>query len=100
MKETITVDEVIDGLNYLLQVDPKAISDLIETRVSCSQNLANHPTVQVVGNESEGYRVGLLGILNGLFGVDAEGWGPIAAQFEKDDLGTVVGFTRSDAVRR
>jgi len=98
---TLTVDTAIEFLNELLRADPQAVSALIETRVPCNQELADHPTVQVRSyGLNGGYQVGLLGILNGLFGVDEEGWGPIAAQYDENDDTTVIGFVRSDAVQR
>ena len=95
------VDDAIDRLNKMLEADPVAISALVETRVPCNQEMADHPTVQVTDEGLQGgYKLGILGVLNGLFGVDQDGWGPIAAQYEQDDLSTVIGFTRSDTVKR
>ena len=53
--------------------------------------------MQVTGyGETGALKVGLLGILNGLFGADEEGWGPIVACFEDHDLTRIVRFVRSD----
>ena len=62
--------EAVRRLNAILECDTDALSRLIETRVPCNGRLADHPTVQV-RDVGDGYRVGLLGILNGLFGDDA-----------------------------
>lgn len=91
----VAVDKTIEFLNQLLELDPVAVSALVERRVPCNEALAVHPTVQVCSEGSE-YRVGLLGVLNGLFGVDQELWGPISAQYNEDDLERVVGFVRTD----
>lgn len=92
-KESVTVDEVIDLLNDALGDDPDAMQALVETRVPCNQKLADHPTIQVgtveplvIFNTKESeeipqYRVGLLGILNGIFGIGESGSGQIAAEF-------------------
>ncbi len=84
---------IIDFLNELVAIDREAIEKLIEFRVPCNQALADHPTVQV---ESVGYgpRVGLLGLLNGLVGANAAGWGYVMAEFEGDaeNLGHLIGF--------
>jgi hypothetical protein len=85
MKESISIDETIDLLNSALNLDRKALSDLIAGRVVCNEVLADHETIQV-GNFNGELRVGLLGILNGLFGIDAVGWGPISAVLRGDGL--------------
>jgi hypothetical protein len=85
IREQISLQEVIGFLNQLVLIDHDAIRLLIETRVMCNQALADHPTVQVQAREEmDGIpgEVGVLGVLNGMFGVDDEGWGPIAACFE------------------
>lgn len=87
IKESVSLTEAIQFLNDLLALDKDAITNLIHSRVSCNEELANHPTVQVgaydmlLGKQTPGeYHVGILGILNGLFGIDDEtGMGPILA---------------------
>jgi hypothetical protein len=81
MKKTLSIEDVVSFLNSLIAIDPKAMSALLETRVLCSFDLAKHPTVQVVSSVNE-YCVGFLGILNGMFGVDERGWGPVEAVFD------------------
>ena len=82
--KTVSFQEVIDVLNGALALDREAVEVLVEQRVPCNEALADHPTIQVQGDDS-GAAVGLLGVLNGLFGTDEEGWGPIAAVFDDDD---------------
>lgn len=67
MKDSISLDEAIDFLNSLISLDKAAVAALIANRVPCNEQLANHPTVRVTAQHG-GYHVGLLGILNGLFG--------------------------------
>lgn len=82
IKESVTIDEAIDLLNSAIKADKRAMHNLIEARVMCNKELANHPTIQISSYHVEGqYVVGLLGILNGLFGIDKRGWGAIAAVF-------------------
>ena len=93
-----TVDEAIAILNTILEADPKAIEALVQHRVGCNTTLADHPTVQVGKNDSPGgevrqYTVGLLGIINGLFGVDQDGWGYIATEYS--DGGHILLFRRT-----
>jgi len=88
IKESVTLDETIAYLNRLLMLDREAIRALIETRVVCNESLADHPSVQVMLAEDGGYLVGLLGILNGLFGTFPDGWGSIVAIFD-DNTGAL-----------
>jgi hypothetical protein len=83
MKESVTIDEVIDILNELGRLDGVALNNLVEHRIVCNSSLAAHPTVQVIWDKAEEvYRVGFLGFVNGLFGVDDDGYGPIVAGYE------------------
>jgi hypothetical protein len=68
-KDSVTVQEVCDLLNEMLKMDYSCTHALINNRVQCNQALADHPTVQVRQYEKNHLpKVGLLGILNGLFG--------------------------------
>lgn len=82
---------IVNFLNQLHTADPRAIHALTETRVLCNEALASHPTCQAA-ETTDGPKVGLLGVLNGLCGVDARGWGVIAGQYGEQDelLGFVV----------
>lgn len=85
--------KTVDFLNSLMAIDKEAIARLLWNRVPCNQALADHPTVQVVSEvttKGKTTTVGLLGILNGLFGVDKDGYGPITAHF--DAAGTLERF--------
>ena len=95
IKPSVTVEDAIDLLNQLVAADPKAALGLVEQRVGCAQELAEHPTIQVWQPEGEEPTVGILGVINGMFGTDEAGWGPIAAVFEDD--GTLSRFQPSPA---
>lgn len=83
LKESVTLDEVLAVLNSALRADPDAMKALVETRIECNEALSNHPTIQAGAYHAPGkFHVGLLGILNGLFGIDEQGWGAIAAHFD------------------
>ncbi|MCP4348122.1 MAG: hypothetical protein GY795_21680, partial [Desulfobacterales bacterium] len=88
IKERVTIEETIDLLNELIETDAPAIAALIANRVPCNQQLADHPTVQC-GAQHGGFHVGMLGILNGLFGAHEgdyrTGWGPITFVFDDSD---------------
>jgi len=77
-----TAIKIVDFLNNLLEYDRAAVEALINTRVDCSDEMANHPTVQVRSHgDGNQHRVGLLGILNGLCGIKKNGYGLIVAEF-------------------
>lgn len=82
---------IVTFLNELLEIDRPAIAALLANRVTCNQALADHPTVQV-GAQHGGYHVGMLGILNGLCGIDDKGYGPINAVFDESPLANLVRF--------
>lgn len=85
----VTPADAVAYLNELVRLDRPAMHALVESRVPCQEALADHPTVQVV-SDGEDAVVGFLGVLNGLFGTDAEGWGAIAAVF--DEQGDLLRF--------
>lgn len=85
-------DQMIRFLNELVELDQEAMHQLVETRVPCNTKLTDHPTVQVRVKEKKG-SVGLLGILNGYIGTDADGWGFICAEY--NDSGKLVRFKRT-----
>ena len=88
VKNEITIQETVDFLNSLLAIDKQVITALFSTRISCNMDLADHETVQV-GVEGNYAQVGMIGILNGLFGIDKHGWGHISADY---DNGMIVKF--------
>lgn len=82
LKEKVSQQEAVDFLNDILKADPEGISAFFSTRVACNKELANHPTVQVGVLNPDYHVFGALGILNGLFGIDEDGWGCIVAIVE------------------
>lgn len=90
--------KICDFLNSLLKYDRPAIAAMIANRIPCSKELADHPTVQVVGQHG-GFHVGLLGLINGMCGIHPDGNGPIRAVFDgEDDLAfkDLVSFTLTE----
>ena len=85
MTNYVSISQAIELLNSCLTLDRGAVTRLVDCRVQCNERLADHPTVQV-GSSKSGYVVGLLGIINGLFGVDEKGWGGICAVVADDGL--------------
>ena len=87
--------ELIQRLNALIQVDDvrDCLGRLLETRIPVSQVVAEHPTIQVVGDPAH---VGLLGLLNGLVGVLPNGLGYISASMDGES-GALMHFQLTDS---
>lgn len=83
IKASVTLDEAIELLNSALKYDQEAMQQLVAARVPCNDTLAEHPAIQVL-EEGGQCKVGLLGILNGLFGVADDLSGAIAAEYGDD----------------
>lgn len=81
IKKSVTPGGVVRLLNDMLKIDKDAVTALCSQRIDCNRELADHPTVQVWGMDGE-CKVGLIGILNGIFGIAKDGSGAIAADFE------------------
>lgn len=89
-KRSITAQDVCDFLNEILELDPECAKALVTKRVKCNKAIADHPTIQVQQSSSlYPAKVGLIGVLNGIFGVRADGLGPICYEFNKNKI---VGF--------
>ena len=84
-KTGITKDDAIQLLNELVEADKNCMEALIDKRVACNNVMADHPTAQVGIEDDGSYRLGLLGVLNGIFGADDTGRGFIGADYDKDD---------------
>lgn len=87
------IDHAVDVLNRIHNADPTVLPALISYRVQCNEMIADDPTVQVgsIKEDKGRWEVGLLGIINGIFGTDETGWGYIAANLED---GVITHFYR------
>lgn len=83
-----TIQDVVNLLNELNELDHVAINDLATTRVKCNDKIADHEKVQVISKTDGTTEVGILGILNGLFGTEKA---RIAAIFDDND-GDLINF--------
>jgi len=82
VRENVTLDDTIGFLNILALLDPDAAAKLVDARVPCNASVRDHPTIQVHGYpDRDNPTLGALGFLNGLFGIDEHGSGPIAAEY-------------------
>ncbi len=93
MGRPVTVQKAVEVLNRALAADQKAIERLFVGRIQCNEALASDPSIQVHAVEKgswmaggEGYSVGTLGIINGIFGVNEWSYGAICAKFELECL--------------
>ncbi len=68
----ITAQKAVDILNGLFQVDPAAITALVNNRVFCSEKLAKETSARV-GFYDGYYLIGIVGIINALVAPDAIG---------------------------
>lgn len=89
VREKITIQKTVDFLNEILKIDSVAITALFSSRIACNENLAKHETVQVGRLGKDYCQVGMIGIFNGLFGIDEHGWGHISADY---DNGMIIKF--------
>lgn len=87
-EKAVTAQDVVDLLNEAAKLDPQAMRALVDARVVCNDALADHPRIQVGRasdtDPSSPWTVGLLGILNGIFGTFDNGWGCITVVLEGD----------------
>ena len=81
IKNRISIKELIDYLNTAHEKDPAALHALTTHRVPCNEALALDDKIQVRKNDETGYTLSLLGILNGMFGSNADKVGTIAGNF-------------------
>jgi hypothetical protein len=97
IREEVSIHDTIEYLNELLALDAKAMATMIGSRVQCNDALRDHHTALVLatGPAGSNARVGMLGLLNGLFGVRDDGLGEISAVFDK---GKLVRFERTPRI--
>lgn len=80
IRNYITPQDVVDLLNEAISLDP-GVGHLLSHQHPCNFKLAHHATIQVScypGDGDERPLVGIIGLLNGMFGIcEDTGWGPI-----------------------
>lgn len=82
----VTLEAVITRLNEALAADRAAVEALLRHRVVCNAALAQHEAIPVVNEGSQDrpvYVLGMMGLLNGVFGCNADGVGYIAAEIDE-----------------
>jgi hypothetical protein len=91
---SITPEQAVAVLNEALTTDPEAINAMFAHRTPCNEKLSDHETIQVRDYEMEGDpsppNFGVLGLLNGIFGIKPSGYGFIQTESEH---GQIVRFS-------
>ena len=82
MKPLVSPKDAVAVLNRALAADKDAMRRLSDFRVMCNDELADDPTIQVRKEESGNCSVGLIGILNGIFGIQDNNYGYLAGSYE------------------
>jgi hypothetical protein len=86
-RSVVTTQVVLDVLADAFVLDRNATEELVKRWVTCNEELAAHPLIQVRSLAGNNF-VGFLGFLNGILA--ASGQPKVAAKF--DDAGRLIGF--------
>lgn len=92
----VSAEHAVNVLNEAHKLDPVAIEKIVDSPAFCNKELTEHSTIQcgsmkqIYPNEKEVFTIGLTGLLNGIFGVDENGQGPIARKYTEH--GEFAGF--------
>jgi hypothetical protein len=90
LKQSITPSDVCDLLNEMLKLDYDCVHGLVSYRQQCNESVAAHPSIQVHQYKDDKFpKVGIVGVLNGMFGIRDDRMGVIC--FEIDN-GKILGF--------
>ena len=75
------IDHAVKVLNEALELDRECLQTLVYSEATTGvEAFIEHPTIQVWERDKDGIsRVRVLGLINGLFGADENGWGFISA---------------------
>jgi hypothetical protein len=86
LAKSITVRDACRILNELLKLDYNCAHDLISHRVKCNKQVADHPTIQVQHFKIDKFpKVGLIGLINGMFGIRKDGMGAICFEISSSN---------------
>lgn len=87
-KTCITPADVAALLNDMNRLDSKATyALLIKAQVPCNKAICDHPTIQVIPDmNGQTGQLTLLGFLNGLFGINKNGFGCLQANADASGI--------------
>ena len=94
-RDRVSLTQAVILLNELVKADPETMQALLEARVPCGASLARHPSIQLLMKDGRP-RVGLLGVLNSLFGKGADGQAQIIAESDGTNGRLCHFWTRED----
>lgn len=75
IKQSVSVEEVVDFLNECLKLDRSATTELVSTAKveTTTDAFPDHPTIQCGVSKEGKVTIGIIGLLNGLFGAYTDG---------------------------
>lgn len=80
-----SAQQAVDVLNQALAADPKAIQLLFDYRVSVGDAVADHESIMVRTQHCK-HSLGVLGLINGILGLNEKGTGPIKADLDDNRI--------------
>ena len=95
-KKSITPQDACDLLNGFLELDNECAQALLNHYIKCNKSIEDHPSIQVTQTDNQyisyamGPMVRFLGLLNGMFGANEYGEGPIVCTEDED--GNIINF--------
>lgn len=95
IKQSITAEDMCDIINELIHLDLKCANKLFSTRVSCNRDIAKHEAIQVNLDDNLNPTVGIIGLLNGMFGAKKDGSGIIVLAVDTDNI-PIRAFIKED----
>ncbi len=75
-------------LNEALTLEPETVKEIMKIRIPCGEGFRNHESILVRANPGGTVSVGVLGLINGLFGPQ---WPRIAAEYNGEN--ELAGFS-------
>lgn len=95
---SVSVGETVEFLNEMLGLDRQFTERLMWARIRCNRQIAEHESIQCRSEPGGGRgKAGFLGVLNGVFGIDKNGFGPITGDVDEMDETHIVRFRMTDS---
>lgn len=96
-KPAVTVSDVIATLNELLNLDQRAISELVRYRVRVNPGIIHHPAAKTKPEEDGHFYLGFLGLLNAIIGIE-DGAGAVNAEQPLTESGMIGKFMHTSEI--
>ena len=86
-KKNIIPEDIVELLNEMLKLDYEGTKKFVEAKIEVNEKIANHETIQVNGYTTpREYLLGIIGFLNGLFGVNENHFGCICCEIKGNKI--------------